>query len=1649
MAAGASPDDDDKRLETVRLEALQAAAGSPDAGHRLIARRLFRSGQADKALSELIRFSRERPMTPRMATALSTLALATGRTGPILTLLTQGVEETEGRERVGVMRALARLQRRTGQVEPAIETLSVLLAEAAEDRRSRLVLNALLEQRQQWEALDASLDKETRLLLRRRYFRAASRTALRRARLWGERLDDAPRAALRYGQAAQYAEQGQDPHSVFLLRMLWLRALVDADAPSRTREEATRVTLEAAGRVGREARARAFVRELGLPLPVGPSADEPADVTVSGEPPAPSPPSNASTTLADFEAAAAEPVPRGAVGEALLAATGRSSAASVEALSRLEARYVAQGAWTELARFYRQTADGRPPPERASWLEKLAELLESELEDPVGAATVWAEVAQLTGDAEAVSEQVRILDERNDVAAVKQALDAGVGRAQSPSEKARLLVLRAQEARQRGEEDAARADFEAALKVAPTTLEAAAGLAELSVARGDPGPLKTFERLLVSASRQLPERPAMFRRLARLGDVMREARLASAAWGEVLALSPGDEEALERSFTLARALKDDARTETVTRAILTKDPRGVQARAAWLELVAVLERAGRPDEAVGALRDAVKAEPGHLEAWLALVDRLVARKLDEEAAWAMEHAATAAPEGPARIAVWKRLARHARERLGDDEKAEKYEERLERFRPPEAASGAPGLPGGPLVVPPRTSRPKLEPVRVPVRSPKDEAESEAFAQALGAEREPEDTREMPVVIPSRLRHVLEPILKDVETREAPADDFIDDDDIDEVMEVRSEEVVVPGDSGPQAPQSPRPQVPAQASQSPRGPQSSPVSQPQGAQSAQAPPSQRPPVLAPSPRAPQAPVSSQSQSPQGPRVPQSPAPPPGAPQASRLPPSQASPSAVLRVSPVSPSLMPSQSSPRAPQSPPVSPAVAQSQSSPRTPQAPPASLSPQPSRAQPSTHAAQEDPDTTPVPPPAKLKPQGTRDEATRASLPTRPAPVWREGAEAGTPGAGRRAVSMDAASDDAPDEPGPSPRPSAEAEPGLAAPTPPRATTSTPDRRGDPSGSPAAPRAGAPARGPSRDAGAGEVSPLEGVGPLILPSRPVRGSPREGPADGAVSESVRPGRSSHGAEKAPGAVAENVARPIEPPLAQGGTRSAARVEAAMSPDRASRRPEPADSVAGLTGRAPSPDLPTGKVAAWSGGADDAEARSSRSSGDDGRDDPSRDEAWERDEDSRSARTQERSLAAASTRGPRLRDELTDEAARPTNRSAEPLDDDDAGSPRDESSDDGPAQVTGRASAWSEGGDESAEVSEVTAPPPDVDEARRTAEIPAPALGDPLASIPPSFGPSPSKLLSEERQALFERVRANPLEAEGYRMLAEHFDTANDASRSSLMLELARALEGDPNAAPRTPKLILSATDRAGLRHPMVRTEAAELVALATPAVCRLFPAKGKDAASTEEFSLERGKGAKAAADALLAAVRLLGMRAPDVFVSDDGGPPFTALHATAPRLVVSRLAVKKPLPDAELRFYAGRALFTLSPELLALRTLKRDQLRAGLEAVGNALKGHATTEARLVRDALTPRSIEKLKALWPKVAKSLDLGALMEGARHSVNRAGLVVCGGISPAIESLRVKRALPVEVTELVRFAASERYLQLRNRRLGKKAP
>lgn len=1115
--------------------------------HLRIAARLGRQGAPLQALQEVTRAARAVPLTGRLAAAVVAWSLRARAAPRGAALLADAAEDLEGPERPAVLRQQARLARRAGDLARAQAVLTQALAEGPQDRRARVALNAVLAQAQQWEALDASLAAEAGEAARRQQWRAASRSALRRARLWGETLDEPVRAAASALQAAQFADQARQPHGAFLLRLLWLRGLHRARAPARALREAAQAVLLSGERAGQRASAEALVEELDL------RQDDTAEglPVVALEAPAPAAPAprRHSTQLELVAVAEVAEAQGHAVEAAALLAAAVREGPEPTAAQRLEAHLVQRGAWRELAAFYRD-ALGRAAskPERARWAEKLAELLESELGDVAGAASAWGAVVEASGDPRAVTEQVRLLEAAQDASGAREALDLGVAQAAPGPERAQALLLRAEAALARHEDEAAQRDFEAALALVPETPAAAAGLAELAAQRGEPAPARALEAVLGRLPRGSPGRGDLFRRLARLCDSpLRDGRASRAAWAEVLRELPGDEEATARLGALLRAAGDDGALEALLRDELSRTPRGPRARLQRLELVALLDRAGRAAEALDALQGAVRAEPGHREAWLTLAERLVADQRDREAAWALEHAAGATADDGARLRLWERLARFVRERLGDEARAAAFEARAERMRrdllgnaPAPARPAA--LPGGPLMTPRR--RPS---------APRPEEDFEGVAAQLGARPEPQ----------------------------------------------------------------------------------------------------------------------------------------------------------------------------------------------------------QPSRAH------------------ARVAPRATK----------------------------------------------------------------------------------------------------------------------VLGAPSTRPA------------------------------PLPPPV-----------------------PDEVDVPT------PTAELPL---------PDEVEAAPA-------------------------------------------------EAHAPPERSA------------------GPTPATAEA--------------------PEAEE-RRTAELPV-ELGDPSTPLAPSFGPSPAKVLSQERQALFERVRAAPLDPDGYRLLAEHFDAARDATRSSLMLEIARALEGDPHAMPRTPRLILNATDRAGLKHPTLRTEAGELLNLLGVALCRLHPARGPDADTAEEFHLEAGRGARATADALLAAVRILGQRAPEVFLSEEPGPPFSVAYTTEPRLLVGSLAARRELPGAELRFFAGRALFTLQPELLALRTLRREELLRGLVVATQVAEGRGSpVETKLVRDAVPARGWERARALLRTAARRLDLAQLMDGARHSSNRAGLVVCGGIAPAVASLRAKKALPSEMIELVRYAASERYLQLRNRVLPSK--
>jgi tetratricopeptide (TPR) repeat protein len=344
-----------------------------------------------------------------------------------------------------------------------------------------------------------------------------------------------------------------------------------------------------------------------------------------------------------------------------------------------------------------------------------------------------------------------------------------------------------------------------------------------------------------------------------------------------------------------------------------------------------------------------------------------------------------------------------------------------------------------------------------------------------------------------------------------------------------------------------------------------------------------------------------------------------------------------------------------------------------------------------------------------------------------------------------------------------------------------------------------------------------------------------------------------------------------------------------------------------------------------------------------------------------------------------------------------------------------------------------------------APPGKMDPARRRVRggpvAPTPAApAAPAAPVAPAAKPAPAP--TETRPAAFERVREQPLDASAYRELSAFFSARSDTARAALMAEVASALAGEKDAVPRPPRRTLTPEERAGLRHPGLRNPAGELLASVGLALCRLFPTFGRAAGSSEPFRPDSSPGARAAMDALLSVSRILDAPLPEIFLSEDEGPPFTLIHPGAPRLLVGRLALRQVLPESELRFFAGRALSGLGPDLLALRCLKKDQLLRAVAILASVLRGGTEfgPESRVVRDALHPKSHERARVLLESAQQDFDAAALAEAARHSANRAGLVACGGPGPAVAAMRALKSSEQELAELVRFAASERYLPLR---------
>ncbi|HYI01762.1 MAG TPA: hypothetical protein VD972_37785 [Hyalangium sp.] len=1548
-------------------------AVGPMEQHLQVASRLLSERQAPKAFGELVRASRSLPMTRRLAGALVAVSLRAGTEAAAITILTSALGRVDGAVREDVLRQLARILRRVDQLPRAIETLERLLSSFPYDHGSRRVLQHLLERTGKWEALVASLEAEEQEAFHRGEYARAAQATRWRARVQAQQMRNLARAAESYGQAANYLEQMEDADGAFAVRLDGLRVLHAAGASETVLTAAASVCMSAAARLGRDAQARQVLEELrlipraeavgaeapkeqapsspggsparpearpvrpaatvemSLPLlkamlaasssgqgvsaqpspaqgePAAPPAQAvtppvPAKVQAVAPPqevavtsfPAPAspvaPPAEAAATpspeplrsaAAQDEAVsppsleparapppqveAAEPVsthpentqedpqeaesPEAAPPEAAPQEAESQEAAPPEAApqeaappestheepqeaedrsafaapqadeasdafeppvdrtedvevkaedgppmtelleipaeeeqaqdsepeeapppvsgpwedpaaqQRLEAHLISRKSWRELAQFYLTRADqAKDPLLRAEALTRLAELMEDELGDPSGAARIYREIVTLTGDRDALKQQVRLLGTRGDSSLVRRALDEAVQSARSPKARAAAYLTRAERALEVGEQSQAKADFETAEALTPGMLLVLAGLVRCVPDTERHIMAHRLRSALSAAPRRSPDRQDALRVLASVAeDSLKDAKLAQWAWTEVLAEEPGESQARARLLELARTLGDRAALSQLLREQLSREPRGPDARLARMELVASLEDAGDSDGALTELRHAVRFEPGHKEAWLLLADRLTERGQIGEAAWAMEHAATAMEDETERQRAWVRLASFCHNVLKDPARAEMYSRRAENLRLSLQEKSAPPVPDLPRGAAPYREGGTRTQLLIPPPGNVDLTPSGQSFPAKVAEPSTDLTDPAPN-LPDHARPTIE-----------------------------FSAVTFPGDKMPFSEEEPT------ATEAPEG---------------FIPPGSSPPAPSPEKAAPPKKAAASSKKNLGKKL-----------EIEVLDPSRELDSLL------------------------------------------------------------------------------GEDEEEAGHTSPSLSAWSMR-----------RPALPPKAQKSDAP-------------EPPL--------------------------RGKSPAERPPAEKSTVRLKKLR---PQVTEEVPQQFMPDPGAPTRAASsrEDTAPGR--RGSTKPP------------PPREAPGAR-------AEAPSSSGSRPAVATGGRPVaTGSRPAAGAPP--QAAGSSGAPRGQRRESADS----------------------------AFAQVSPREPE-----SSPAYNNNNNSSST-----------------PVQNTAFIS-WE-------------APPGKMEPVRRVARVRA---GPPSPKVPPPE--------SGSEPAVFKQVRARPLEGSLYAEIAEYFDSRDDPQRAELMREIADALEGREGPVPRLSRPPLSPDERSGLRHPILRSPSGELLTWVGVALCRLFPTHGRAAGSSERLRASLGPGAPGAIDALKSTERLLGMEAPEVVLSEDNGPPFSLVFTTSPRLLVGKQAVRQVLPAPELRFYAGRALLCLGPDLLALRSLKKDQVLRGLALLSSVLKDPNASglEARVVRETLTAKQLERAAALYGPATRQFDVSAMADGARDSSNRAGLVACGAVGPALTALRMKRALEREVVELVRFAASERYFQLRTSR------
>ncbi len=333
---------------------------------------------------------------------------------------------------------------------------------------------------------------------------------------------------------------------------------------------------------------------------------------------------------------------------------------------------------------------------------------------------------------------------------------------------------------------------------------------------------------------------------------------------------------------------------------------------------------------------------------------------------------------------------------------------------------------------------------------------------------------------------------------------------------------------------------------------------------------------------------------------------------------------------------------------------------------------------------------------------------------------------------------------------------------------------------------------------------------------------------------------------------------------------------------------------------------------------------------------------------------------------------------------------------------------------------------------------------------------------------------DDADAAWRRVlTASPFDVDAYRALLRLRDAAGDRDAAAMVASLlvlvdeadgpTRRLAEALDAGPRPARALTPSARETLLDHPGTRGPAADLVAALGAEGASLFAPTGRAARlrTGGSFTTSAGPFAERVAEALLLAVRTLGIPAADLHLAPAGGEAvFAPVLAPKPVLTVAPevVAGHRALDAAALRFHAARALMGMRPGWVAARVLSLAELKQLVDAAV-IFGGAAETLGAEAEAAARPLAARLEKALpaerrpgvgdaarrFAEARRVGDLITFAEAVEHSAVRAGLLLAGTPQAAVEALRIEGEVARQaLRELVRFAIDPAHGALR-RKLG----